>query len=99
MEVFHVISSVFLSGRLGKVVKPKVRYVEVDRVIPGPTGTFEVDRFPVKSMLSVDGPFMKMPEGSYICLKGRLEMDSELGLVIVDEIDELYSLPEGMKKI
>ncbi len=86
-----MISSVFLSGRLGPVVGEKTRYVEVDRVIPGPSGRYETDRFPVRTMLSRDGVFMKAAEGTHITLKGRLEMDPELGLVIVNEVDEFVS--------
>jgi hypothetical protein len=86
-----MISSVFVSGRLGKRVKPRFRYVEVDRVIPGESGRYEVDRFLVKSMLSPEGAFNTLPEGSYICFKGRLESDPEYGLIIVDELDEIYA--------
>ena len=39
-----MLSSVFLTGRLGEKLDDKVRYVEVDRVIPGPTGKFLTDK-------------------------------------------------------
>lgn len=85
-----MISSVFVSGRLGAIVAPKIRYVEVDRVIPGESGRFQTDRFLVRTMLSPQGTFMKASEGTYICFKGRLEMDPTHGLLIVDEIDEIF---------
>lgn len=94
-----MLSSVYLSGRLGEIIAPKTRHVEVDRVVPGPTGHYETDKFIVRSMLAVDGPFMKLPAGTLIILKGRLETDPKLGLIIVDEIDELFTLPKGMKRI
>lgn len=85
-----MISSVFVSGRLGKVIGEKKRYVEVDRVIPGPSGRYEVDYFPVRTMQSKDGVFMKSKDGSLITLKGRIEMEDG-DMVIVDEIDEIFS--------
>lgn len=94
-----MISSVFISGRLGKILKPGLRYVEIDRVIPGPTGHFEIDRIPVKSQSFETDAFSKEPDGSYICLKGRLETDSEYGLIVVIEVSEMYHFPKGTKKI
>ena len=94
-----MLSSVFVSGRLGEIIEEKTRYVEVDRVIPGPTGHYEVDRFPVRSMLAIHGPFMTQPVGTYICFKGRLEVDPRLGLIIVDEIDEIYVMPKDIKRV
>ena len=88
-----MISSVFLSGRLGDVFSEKLRYVEVDRVIPGPSGHYETDLFPVKTMLSKDGVFMKAKKGTYVTLKGRLEVDPKFGLIIVYEIDEILNIP------
>ena len=94
-----MLSSVFLSGRLGEIVGPKTRYVEIDRVIPGPSGRFETDKFPVRSMLATAGPFMKASVGTFIVLKGRLECDSDGKLIIVDELDEIFVMPKDMKKI
>ncbi|MCI2111232.1 MAG: hypothetical protein LKK13_02695 [Bacilli bacterium] len=84
-----MISSVFVSGRLGKRVG-RYRYVEVDRAVPSPDGRYETDRFLVRSPLGEDSSFMKLPLGSYICFKGRLEKDEERGIVIVDELDETF---------
>lgn len=84
-----MISSVFVSGRLGEK-KPPFRYVEVDRLVPSDDGKFLVDRFLVRSCFGADTPFMKLPSGSYVCFKGRLESDERHGLVIVDEMDEVY---------
>jgi hypothetical protein len=86
-----MISSVFVSGRLGEVIDKHCRYVEVDRVVPGETGHYATDRFVVKSPMS-SGSFIKAADGSYICFKGRLEMDAKLGLVIVNEMDEIFPL-------
>ncbi|MBQ2052770.1 MAG: hypothetical protein VZR76_04820 [Candidatus Enteromonas sp.] len=94
-----MLSSVFLSGRLGEKISPKTRYVEIDRVIPGPTGHFETDKFPVRSMLATEGPFMKAAVGTFVVLKGRLETDEDGKIVIVDELDEIFVMPKEMKKI
>lgn len=92
-----MISSVFVSGRLGDALGEKTRYVEVDRVVPGPSGLYETDKFPVRTMLCKDGLFMTAKKGAYITLKGRIENDPELGLVIVDEIDEIMVVPSTVK--
>lgn len=94
-----MLSSVFVSGRLGEVIEPKTRFVEVDRMVPGASGRYEVDKFIVRSMLCSDGPFMKLPVGTFIVIRGRLEQDPKLGLIIVDEVDELFSMPKEMKRV
>lgn len=89
-----MLSSVFLSGRLGKVLSGHVRNVEIDRVMPGCGGRLLVDVFPVYSPLSPSSLFFSAKEGSLIILKGRLEKDKELGTLIVDEIDEIFPAGE-----
>lgn len=93
-----MISSVFVSGRLGKPVTERIRYVEVDRPIPE-SGKFVTDSFLVRSQSYESSPFMKEPVGSYICFKGRIEKDEKYGLIFVIEIDEMYRFPEGTKRI
>ncbi len=85
-----MLSSVFLTGRLGEKLDDKVRYVEVDRVIPGPTGKFLTDKIPCRGLYGPRGRFMSAPAGSFIALKGRIEMDERHGLIIVAEIDEMH---------
>lgn len=41
-----MISAVFVTGRLGEKIAPLGRYVEIDRVLPGPTGHYGVDKVP-----------------------------------------------------
>ncbi|MBP5092281.1 MAG: hypothetical protein J6328_07010 [Bacilli bacterium] len=94
-----MLSSVFLSGRLGEIIGPKTRYVEIDRVIPGPGGRFETDKFPVRSMLAAEGPFMKANVGTFVVLKGRLEIDEQGKILIIDELDEIFVMPKGMVKL
>ena len=93
-----MISSIFMSGRLGAPLDSQTRYVEVDRLIPV-GGKFITDYFPVRSQTHEASPFMKQPAGAYICFKGRVERDPELGIVFVIEVDEMYRFPEGTKRI
>jgi len=87
-----------MSGRLGAPLDERTRYVEVDRLIPV-AGKFIVDHFPVRSQTYENSAFMKQPAGAYICFKGRVERDEELGIVFVIEMDEMYRFPEGTKRI
>ncbi len=84
-----MLSSIFLTGRLGDALDERIRYVEVDRIIPGPTGIFATDRFPCRGLYGPNGRFMTAPKGSSIVIKGRLEMDEKYGLIIVAELDEM----------
>ena len=85
-----MLSSVFVSGRLGPAPKEgeRVRFVEVDRLVPEENSKFKVDRIPVKSQGRC-GQFFSAKEGSFIIVKGRIEMDEKYGLVIVDELSEI----------
>ncbi len=96
-----MLSSVFLTGRLGDKVDEGVRFVEVDRVIPGPTGKFRTDRIPCRGLYGPRGRFMSAPKGSFIALKGRIEMDDRHGLIIVCEIDEMRRTreEEGLRSL
>lgn len=87
-----MLSSVFLSGRLGDVFAPKMRYVEIERVVTSPagTGTYAISKVPVRAQCLETNRFLKEPNGTYICLKGRLEADEEYGLIIVSELDEMF---------
>lgn len=84
-----MLSSVFLSGRLGKLIRPNLRYVEIDRVVPEKCGSYEVDRVKVRSMLSEKSQFYTALEGSGVVIKGRLQVDEEEGLIVVAEIEEI----------
>jgi hypothetical protein len=94
-----MLSSVFVSGRLGDIIDGKTRYVEIDRVVPGASGHFETDLIPVRSMLTIEGSFIKGAKGSFIVFKGRIERDPKLGLILIDELDEIYTTKEALKRI
>jgi hypothetical protein len=87
-----MVSAVFVTGRLGKPVDSVTRFVELDRVIPGPMGEYQVDQIPV---VTYGGPgclFMKAPIGSFITVKGHLETREKLGLVVCLELEEIFPL-------
>lgn len=93
-----MISSVFLSGRLGKVLPNGLRIVEVDRVLSLDGGKYVTDCFKVRSMLNETSSFYRGKEGCLVIIKGRLEMDEKEGLIIIGELEEVFSLPEKMQK-
>jgi hypothetical protein len=85
-----MISSLFLSGRLGEAVGEDMRYVEIERVLAGSSGSYRVDKIPVRCLLGKSTLFFKAKSGSLIILKGRVENDEKIGLHVVDEIDEIF---------
>ena len=86
-----MLSSVYISGRLSEAVGENARIVEVDSPIPSTEGKFLVHRIPVICHMTRKSFFFVAPNGSLIVLKGRLESHPEWGLVVIDEIDEIYS--------
>ena len=89
-----MISSVFLSGRLGKPLDGSTRYVDLDSVVPGPTGEFRTHHIPVRTSRGESCLFMKGKQGSPITLQGRLESDPSIGLYVKLELEELHPLAE-----
>lgn len=88
-----MISDVCVIGRVGEIVSPNLRMVEVERVAPI-NGRFVVDQIPCRYWTKKDGNyFMKMLEGSYVAIKGRLEKDGEMGIIVI--VEELITLQRG----
>ena len=50
-------------------------------------------------MLTIEGSFIKGAKGSFIVFKGRIERDPKLGLILIDELDEIYTTKEALKRI
>jgi len=93
-----MMTSLSLSGRLGKVKEGRFRYVEVDRVVYTPLGgRYKVDSFLVR-FPSESGFCIKAPNGSLIFMKGRIEVDEKQGMIIVDEFDEIFTARPDLKK-
>lgn len=89
-----MISAVFVTGRLGEKIGPLGRFVEVDRVVPGPTGKYQVDKIPVFTYSGEGCLFMKAPIGSFITCKGHMETDEKLGVVVKMELEEIFPMKE-----
>lgn len=85
-----MLSSIYLAGSLGENVEKGIRIVEVESYIPGKEG-FVTQRIPVLCRLLPGSYFFTAPKGSLVIVKGRLENHEKYGLVVVNEIDEIFS--------
>ena len=85
-----MISSVFVTGRVGTKIDANYRYVEVERPISNQNGVYAIDKIPTRMPYFASSSWNKEKEGAYIAFKGRIEMDERLGLVLVIEHKEIY---------
>lgn len=92
-----MISSIFVSGRVGKAIDKNFRYVLVERPLVDQEGKLQIDKIPVRMPYFASESWIKEKEGSFIVFKGRIECDEKLGLVIVIEHKEIYG-PELKRK-
>lgn len=80
-----MISDVFITGRLSGPINETMRFVEIDRVIPE-HGKFVVDKIPVAYWSKEPkSRFMKLDDGVLVVIRGRLESEAKIGLIIVAE--------------
>lgn len=86
-----MISSVFICGRVGKIIDKHFRYVNVRRPLVDMEGKYQIDEIPVRASYFACENWLKEKENSFIVLKGRIEKDKKIGLVIVIEHKEIYS--------
>ncbi len=93
-----MLSSVFVTGVLAENKGDGVRIVDVESYIPGPSGFFQTQHIPVYCRLGAKTFFFTAPSGSLITVKGRLELKEPYGLVVVNEIDEIYTNKAGAVK-
>jgi|GEM_PF-664854 len=81
----YMISDVFLTGRLSEPVSATVRLVEIERMIPE-QGKFVIDKIPVLYWSKEPrSRFMKLTTGSLVVIRGRIQIEGAIGLVIVAE--------------
>ena len=95
-----MLSCVSITGVLGPVHprRGNVRYLRYDPSIPslnGRQGPFEI---PVVSPLGPGGYFISAESGTQVFLKGRIDFDEELGIVLIHEFDEFLSMPTLKKR-
>ena len=93
-----MLSSVYIAGKLGAKLGDGIRLVEVEGLVPGPDGAFTGTSIPVYSKMAKRSFFFEAPEGSLIIVKGRLENRPGTGLIVINEIDEIYSNKAGQQK-
>lgn len=80
-----MISDVFLTGRLGEAINNTVRIVEIDRMVPE-HGKFIIDKIPVSYWSKEPrSRFMKLSSGTLVVIRGRIQIDEQIGLIIVAE--------------
>ncbi len=80
-----MISDVFLTGRLSEPINETIRLVEIDRMIPE-HGKFVVDKIPVLYWSKEPrSNFMKLASGSLVVIRGRIQIEAPIGLIIVAE--------------
>jgi hypothetical protein len=86
-----MISDVFLTGRVGQKIDDDLRYVELDRPVPY-NRQFVCDHIPVSYWShQPNSIFMKLVDGALITLRGRLEINEKVGIIIVAEQFETLS--------
>lgn len=83
-----MLSSVFLSGRIGRKLDRKTRVIELDALVPNSKGEYVVTEVPVRSSHGDETSLMRATEGNYVILKGRLGYEEGMGLFVVSEIEE-----------
>jgi single-stranded DNA-binding protein len=91
-----MITNVMMIGQIDEVIADNVRYVNVERYYRDENNQFIVDKIPVVYWTrATNNFFMTMKKGTLICVKGRLEVNEDIGLLIV--CDYLEMLDAGPK--
>jgi hypothetical protein len=95
-------TNVSIVGTLGEVINDHLRYVEWERLIPGPTGIYQIDRIPARSYTFMIDEFLKEKTGKTIILRGHLESEEGLGAIVaIEEYDissQIGSAATGRKQ-
>ncbi len=93
-----MLTSVYISGRLGDSAGKNVRYVEVESPLVGTGGKRRIDLIPVYTPLGKSVFFFKAKKGAFIIVKGRLEKNDEFGLYVHSEIEEIVDFRKEDKE-
>lgn len=93
-----MLTSVYISGRLGDSAGKNVRYVEVESPLVGTGGKRRIDLIPVYTPLGKSAFFFKAKKGAFIIVKGRLEKNDEFGLYVHSEIEEIVDFRKEDKE-
>ncbi len=93
-----MLTSVYVSGRLGDSVGKNVRFVEVESPLAGTSGKRRIDLIPVYNPLGKSACFFKAKKGAFVIVKGRLEKNDEFGLYVHSEIEEIVEFKKEDKE-
>jgi hypothetical protein len=98
-----MLTSCTLVGRLGEKIpghNERARYVEIDDPAPLKIGNDSLSTYRIPVYVAVGSSLILTSEkGKLVCVKGRLFEDPELGVCVLDEMDDVFTLPKGMKDI
>ena len=86
-----MLSNVFITGRLGPSGGGPFRILETEDIIPGPDGAYATYALKVRCDRGPNALFMTAPEGALATIKGRIGTDEDGQLIVIDEIDEIYT--------
>ena len=93
-----MLTSAYVSGRLGDEFGNNFRYVEVESPLIGTGGGRRTDLIPVYNPLGKSATFFRAKKGSFVIVKGRIERDLEHGLYIHCEIEEIVDFKREEKE-
>lgn len=92
-----MLTSVYVSGRLGDTVGKNIRYVEVDCPLVSAGGKRKTDLIPVLNPLGKSTCFFKAKKGAFVIVKGRLERHDDFGLCVHSEIEEIVDFKKEVE--
>lgn len=88
-----MITDLCIIGRCGDIIEENYRYIEIERPVPV-NGKFVVDKIPVRYWnCDINGYFYKIKNGIVLGIRGRIETDEHMGLVVVAE--EITTMGSG----
>ncbi|MCH3910157.1 MAG: hypothetical protein LKF75_04645 [Bacilli bacterium] len=98
-----MLTSATIIGRLGDIVPEtdgRIRYIEIDetKTTELGAGVFKTYRYPVYVMVGTS-LIQTEPSGTLAFVKGRLTQIEGLGIVIIDEQDEIFKSKKGLEEI
>ena len=89
-----MISNVMVIGLMDDVVSNNTRYICVQRGYRNVEGIFVEDKIPIRYWTrATNNYFMTMAKGTLVGVRGRLETDQEVGVLIMSDFLETLHLP------
>jgi hypothetical protein len=89
-----MISNVMVIGLMDDVISSNTRYILVQRGYRNVEGVFVEDKIPIRYWTRAENNyFMTMNKGTLVGIRGRLETDSGIGVLIMCDFLETLHLP------